>query len=61
MESTDVYLHSGNRRLLDMEEFDEEYDEAMDKIKDELENYTGEGSGWVLDEISSIYLNIARL
>merc|ERR1712025_1129897 len=35
MESTDVYLHSGNRRLLDMEEFDEEYDEAMTKIKDE--------------------------
>merc|ERR1712081_150245 len=61
MESTVVYLHSGNRRLLDMEEFDEEYDEAMDKIKDELENYTGEVSGWVLDEISSIYLNIARL
>ena len=60
-ESTDVYLHSGNRRLLHMEEFDEEYDEAMDKIKDELENYTGQGSGWVLDEISSIYLNIARL
>merc|ERR1712082_460509 len=60
-ESTDVYLDSGNRRLLNMEEFDQEYDEAITKIKDELENYTGEGSGWVLDEISSIYLNIARL
>merc|ERR1711954_489083 len=60
-ESTDVYLHSGNRRLLNMDEFDQEYDEAMDKINEELENYTGEGSGWVLDGISSIDLHIARL
>merc|ERR1711954_120831 len=35
-ESTFVYLHGGNRRLLHMEEYDQE-------------NYTGEGSGWVLD------------
>ena len=44
-----------------MEEFDQEYDEAMDKINEELESFTGEGSGWVLDEISSIDLNIARM
>ena len=44
-----------------MEEFDQEYDEAMDKINEELENYTGQGSGWVLDEISSIDLHITRL
>ena len=60
-ETQDVYLNSGNRRLLNMEEFDQEYDEAMDKINEELENFMGEGSGWVMDEISSIYLNIARL
>ena len=55
------HFNSGNRRLLDMEEFDEVYGGHMDKLNDELENYTGEGSEWVLDEISSIYLNIARL
>ena len=56
-----VYLHSANRRILNMEEFDEVYDEAMQKINDEFEDWMGEGSGWVMDEISSIYLNIARL
>ena len=43
-----------------MEEFDTVYDEAMDKIKQDFEAYIGEQSGWVLDEISSIDLNIAR-
>ena len=48
-ESTDVYLHSGNMRLLDMEEFDQEYDEAMDKINEEFVTYTRERSGWMMD------------
>merc|ERR1711954_383223 len=56
-----VYLHSANRRILDMYEFDDVYEQAMTKIKDEFEDWMGEGSGWVMDEISSIYLNIARL
>ena len=44
-----------------MEQFDEVYDEAMDKINQEFEKYMGEQSGWVMDRISSIDLNIARL
>ena len=43
-----------------MEEFDEVYDVAMEKIKHDFEAYMGEQSGWVMDEISSIDLNIAR-
>ena len=43
-----------------MEEFDEVYDEAMEKINHDFEKYMGEQSGWVLDSISSIDLNIAR-
>ena len=43
-----------------MKEFDEEYDEAMDKINEELENYTGEGSGWQLEDIESVFLQISR-
>ena len=54
------HFNSGNRRLLDMEEFDEEYRGHMDKINDELENYTGEGSGWVLEQIESLFLQISR-
>ena len=53
-------MHSANRRVIHMEEFDTVYDEAMDKIKQDFEAYIGEQSGWVLDEISSINLNIAR-
>ena len=44
-----------------MEEFDEVYDEAMNKIKHDFEAYMGEQSGWALDEISSMDLNIADM
>ena len=37
-------LNSGNRRLLNIEEFDEEYRWHVDKINEELENFTGQGS-----------------
>merc|ERR1711954_445314 len=32
------HFNSGNRRILDMEEFDEEYRGHMEKINEELEN-----------------------
>ena len=44
-----------------MEEFDEVYDESMKKIDEEFEAWIGEGSGWLMDEISSIYFSIAGL
>ena len=53
-------FNSGNRRLIHMEEFDEEYRGHMDKINEELENFTGEGSGWQLEEIESVFLQISR-
>ena len=56
-----VYLNSANRRIFDMEQFDEVYDEAMEKINEEFEAWMGEASGWEMDRISSIDLNIARL
>ena len=31
------------------------------KINDEFEVWMGEGSGWVMDRINSIDLNIARM
>ena len=43
-----AYLNSGNKRILDMVEFDDVYNEHMLKINEEFENYTGEGSGWIL-------------
>merc|ERR1711954_584574 len=44
----------------DMEEFDQEYRGHVEKINEELENYTGEGSGWVLEQIESVFLQISR-
>ena len=49
-----------NRRLLNIEEFDQEYRWHMDKINEELENFTGQGSGWVLEEIESVFIEISR-
>ena len=43
-----------------MEDFDNEYDEAMSDINEIFGKYRGEQSGWVLDEIRAINLNVAR-
>merc|ERR1712112_726437 len=56
-----VHLHSANRRILNMYEFDDVYEQAMTKINDQFEDWMGEGSGWVMDRINSIYMNIARM
>ena len=40
-----VYLNSGNKRILDMVKFDDVYNEHMLKINEEFENYTGERLG----------------
>ena len=53
-------FNSGNRRLIHMEDFDEEYRNLMDKLNEELESFTGEGSGWQLEEIESVFLQISR-
>ena len=56
-----VYLLSAKERILNMEEFDEVYNDSMKKINEEFEAWMGEGSGWVMDKITSIYLSIAGL
>ena len=60
IESTVVYFHSSTKRLFSMEEFDTEYGEAMGNINEKFGKYMGESSGWVLDSISAINLNVAR-
>ena len=44
-----------------MEQFDEVHDEAMDKINQNFEAYMGDTTGWVIDLISSIDVNMARM
>ena len=60
MESTNVYFHNSTKRLFSMEEFDTEYGEAMGNINEKFGKYIGESSGWVLDSIKAINLNVAR-
>ena len=55
-----AYLNSGNKRVLEMAQFDDVYSQHMAKINQEFENYTGEGSGWILEDIQSIDLHISR-
>ena len=59
-ERVDAYFNSANRRVLHMDQFDEVYAQHMDKINEELESYTKLGSGWMLEEIKSIYLHISK-
>ena len=59
-ERMEAYFNSANRRVLHMDQFDEVYAQHMDKINEELESYTKLGSGWMLEEIKSIYLHISK-
>ena len=60
-ETHDIYIHSGNKRISDIRQFDSVYDEAMDDINQKLTDDMGESSGWVMDIISSIDVNIGRM
>merc|ERR1712081_41934 len=57
---TEVYFHSRNRRLLSIQEFEENYQNAIDTINGKLGDYMGESSGWQIDSINAVNLNIAK-
>merc|ERR1711954_177560 len=57
---TEVYFHSINRRLITIQEFDTEYGGAIDKINGKLGDYMSESSGWQIDSINAVNLNIAK-
>ena len=59
-ESNDVYFHSRKILLFSIEEFQDNYDDAMDGINGKLGDFMGESSGWILDSITAVNLNIAR-
>ena len=47
------------RRLLSIEEFEDNYEEAMDVINEKHGAYMSESSGWMMDSISNVNLNIS--
>ena len=51
VEYTDVYFHSANRRIFNMEQFDIEYDEAMESLESTWES--SQGGFWMKLELSS--------
>ena len=57
---TEVYFHSRNRRLISIQEFEENYQNAIDTINGKLGDYMGESSGWQIDSINAVNLNIAK-
>ena len=59
-EIKDVFFPIRNRRLLHMDDFENEYDDGINGINNQLGKYMGEGSGWQMDSITSVTLNIAK-
>ena len=57
--TTTAYLHSANRRILDQSEVGVEYDESVNEIDTRLGQYIGEASGWMMDVVNNIHLNIS--
>ena len=58
--TTSPYIHSTNRRLLNRGEVEEQYDDSVNEVQHNLGLYFGEASGWVLDKIEYVYVNIAK-
>ena len=57
--TTTAYLHSTNRRIFDHSEVGDEYDESVNEIDTRLGQYMGEASGWIMDVVENIHLNIS--
>ena len=54
------YLHSSTRRLIHMDYFNEIYTEAIESVNKKLDKFHEMGSGWRLEKILEIKLNLAR-
>ena len=48
------------KKILSIDGFNELYDEAMENMNEKLDKYMSEQPEWVMDEISSILLNVAN-
>ena len=57
--TTTAYLHSTNRSILDNSQVGDEYDESVNEIDTRLGQYMGEASGWIMDVVENIHLNIS--
>ena len=50
----------GDARVIFREEdFDEAYDESVKKIWSDFDKWLSNGSGWILERIENLYLNVA--
>ena len=54
------HLHSSTRRLIHMDDYNEVYSEAIESINKKLDRFHELGSGWRLEKILELNLNLAR-
>ena len=57
--TTTAFLHSTNRRILDKSQVGDEYDESVNEVETRLGQYMGEASGWILDKVQNVHVNIS--
>ena len=57
---TKMHFHSSTRRLIHMDMYQEVYKEAIESVNKQLDRFTEMGSGWRLEKILEIKLNLAR-
>ena len=59
-EYTDLMLRHKQEAVLQANEIDEALDKAIPTIFETLEKWTQRGSGWVVDRVETLWLDIAR-
>ena len=58
--NTEAFFTSNCHRLLQEYDIHEQVIYSIEKIKNDFENFLREGSGWALDKIQRVYVNICK-
>ena len=58
-EDKPAWFDSNTRRILNSENMEQKYDESVNQINDNFGRDMGEQSGWTLDKIENVWVNIS--
>ena len=59
-EEAEPYFTSRCYTLLQSDDLEEQLQEAIQKIMDDFENFIREGSGWVLEKVLKVFVNVGH-
>ena len=59
-EEAEPYFTSRCYTLLQSDDLEEQLQEATQKIMDDFENFIREGSGWVLEKVLKVFVNVGH-